>query len=127
MAQLQVGPLAAIFQGSSHRLRRHRLVRTLKKLGYRLQTGTGWGRGDGHLFDLFKGNFVYTTGLLESPLDNGNNTPARSLKKIYVGVLNDYDLITTKMFRGTDVDFDDCLANSRESAGIAGPIVRRLS
>ena len=86
------------------------LVKTLQKIGYKRETGTGWGRGDGYLFDLFRGHAVYTTELLESPLENGNNTHIRSFKKIYVGVLNDYDLITTKMFRGTDVDIEDCLA-----------------
>ena len=84
------------------------LIRTLEKLGYRRETGTGWTRGDGYLFDLFKGNNVFTTGLLQSPLETGNNTHVRSFKKIYVGVLNDYDLIATKMFRGSQVDIDDC-------------------
>jgi hypothetical protein len=28
---------------------------------------------------------------------------------LYIGILNDYDLISSKLMRGTGVDFDDCL------------------
>jgi len=84
------------------------LVGTLQKLGYKQATGTGWSRGDGFVFDLFRGNRVYVTGLLEPPLEKENHTFIKSFKKIYVGALNDYDLIITKMFRGTSVDIEDC-------------------
>ena len=86
------------------------LLRTLVKLGYRKTTGSGWSRQDGFLFDLFEGNRVYITELLESPLEEGNNVPIMDLKKIYVGALNDYDLVTTKLFRASSVDMEDCLA-----------------
>lgn len=91
------------------------LVQTIKKLGYRQTTGSGWARDDGYIFDLFAGNRVFITELLESPLDAGNHIPIKAFKKISVGALNDYDLIISKMFRGTDVDVDDCLRliNSR--------------
>lgn len=85
------------------------LISTIRKLGYRRQTGTGWSRGDDYLFDLFLGNKVYTTELLESPLEEGNHIPIRTCGKIFVSALNDYDLIITKMFRGTSVDIEDCL------------------
>jgi len=86
------------------------LIRTIKKLGYKETTGHGWARDDGFLFDLFKGKYVHTTELLESPLDQGNNIPVKEFKKFYVGVLNDYDLIISKIFRGTSTDYDDCLS-----------------
>jgi len=85
------------------------VVRTLQKLGYKQATGTGWSRGDGFIFDLFRGNRVYVTELLESTLAENNHVFIRSFKKIYVGALNDYDLVITKMFRGTSVDIEDCL------------------
>jgi len=86
------------------------LIKTLKKLGYRLRTGTGWSRGDQYLFDLFQGSKVYSTELLESPLNEGNHISIKTFGKIFVTALNDYDLIITKMFRGTQLDIDDCLA-----------------
>ena len=86
------------------------LISTILRLGYRQRTGTGWSRGDDYLFDLFLGNRVYTTELLESPLEEGNHIPVRTCGKIFVSALNDYDLIITKMFRGTSVDINDCLA-----------------
>ena len=85
------------------------LVQTLKKLGYKQATGTGWSRGDGFVYDLFLGDRVYITGLLEPPLEQKNHTFIKSFKKIYVGALNDYDLVITKMFRGTSVDIEDCM------------------
>lgn len=29
--------------------------------------------------------------------------------QLYIGILNDYDLISSKLMRGTGVDFEDCL------------------
>jgi len=43
------------------------LINNLKQLGYRSASGWGWERGDGFIFDLFKGKAVHTTELLESP------------------------------------------------------------
>lgn len=85
------------------------LGRMLRKLGYKLVTGHGWSRRDGLIFDLFRGNRVFTTELLESPLKKGNSIRIRRLKRIFVEALNDYDLIISKIFRGMAVDFDDCL------------------
>ena len=87
------------------------LIHTIRRLGYSQITGSGWARGkDGFIFDLFPGNKVYITELLESPLRKGNNVKIRAFKKVYVGALNDHDLIITKMFRGSSVDIEDCLA-----------------
>ncbi len=85
------------------------LLSTIKKLGYRQKTGFGWARDEGFTFDLFKGNKVFMTELLDSPLDAGMNIPIRKFKKLEVSALNDLDLIISKMFRGDDVDIQDCL------------------
>ena len=85
------------------------LLSTLKKLNYRQKTGSGWARDGGFTFDLFPGKKVFTTELLDSPLDPGRFIPIRTFKRLMVGALNDHDLIVSKMFRGTDVDIDDCL------------------
>lgn len=86
------------------------LVKTLQNIGYKLRTGHGWSSGDVFIFDIFKGNFVHTTELLEPPLDEGNHMLIKEFSSIYLGVLNDYDLIISKIFRGTRVDIDDCIA-----------------
>lgn len=85
------------------------LMRRLKQMGYKFVSGAGLSAGDGFVFDIFKGNKVHTTELLESPLEEGNNIQIVEFERIYLGVLNYYDLIITKLFRGTSVDFDDCL------------------
>lgn len=61
------------------------------------------------LFDIFSGNRIHTTELLNSPLEKGNHTLLREFSRLYIGILNDYDLISSKLMRGTRVDFDDCL------------------
>jgi len=85
------------------------VLSTIQKLNYRKVTGSGWARDGGFVFDLFPGKTVFTTELLDSPLDEGRYIPIRTFKKLLVGALNDHDLIISKMFRGTDVDVDDCL------------------
>jgi hypothetical protein len=37
------------------------LVKTLKQLGYKSASGWRWSRGDGFVFDLFRGKTVHTT------------------------------------------------------------------
>lgn len=86
------------------------LLKILKELGYEPKTGHGWGRDDGFIFDLFSGNRIFTTELLESPLKEGNHTLVREFANIYVGVLNYYDLIISKVFRSSTTDLEDCLA-----------------
>ncbi len=86
------------------------LVRILKDLGYERKTGAGWMRDDGFIFDLYVGKTIFTTELLESPLIRGNNIPLKEFAHIYLGILNYYDLIISKIFRSTTVDMDDCLA-----------------
>jgi len=86
------------------------LTNILQQLGYKSASGWGWSRGDGFIFDLFRGNSIHTTQLLESPLKAGNNTPVKEFSRIYLGVLNYYDIIISKLFRATAIDNEDCLA-----------------
>jgi hypothetical protein len=46
---------------------------------------------------------------LESPLEPGGNTKVLELSRLYIGILNEYDLISSKLMRGTQVDVDDSL------------------
>ena len=86
------------------------LIKTLKDLGYQQQTGSGWHKsGDLFVFDLFVGNRIHTTDLMASPLEKGNHTLFKEFSHLYIGILNPYDLIASKLFRGTEVDFEDCL------------------
>jgi len=85
------------------------LIKGLKQLGYKQVTGVGWARDKGFVFDLFRGNKIHTTQLLESPLDKENNILVKEFNHIYLGVLNYYDIIISKLFRSTSVDIEDCL------------------
>jgi hypothetical protein len=86
------------------------LINILKKLGYKSASGWGWSRGDGFIFELFRGKVVHTTELLESPLDRDNHVLLKEFSNVYLGVLNYYDLIISKLFRATEIDIDDCLS-----------------
>ncbi len=33
----------------------------------------------------------------------------KEFSHLYIGILNEYDLISSKLFRGSSVDFEDCL------------------
>jgi hypothetical protein len=87
-----------------------RLTKQLPILGYKQTSGPGWQRkGEIFHFDIFRGNKIHTTELLYSPLQEGGNTLVADFSHLYIGILNDYDLISSKLMRGTRVDFDDCL------------------
>lgn len=86
------------------------LIRILKQVGYKSVTGSGWARGNGFIFELFRGKRVHTTELLESPLQKGNHILIREFNLIYLGALNLYDLIISKLFRCAATDIEDCLA-----------------
>lgn len=86
------------------------LIKQLPAMGYTETNGPGWQRkGDVFHFDIFRGNNIHTTGLLESPLEPGQNKLLYEFSHLYIGILNDYDLISSKLMRGTRVDFDDCI------------------
>lgn len=93
------------------------LIKIIKELGYKPVTGWGWARGDGFVFDLFPGNRVHTTELLDSPLKEINHILIIEMTFIYLGALNYYDIIISKIFRGTSVDIDDCLALITKKGG----------
>jgi len=87
------------------------LIRIFRDLGYQQTTGSGWQKkGDLFIFDLFPGKRIHTTELLESSLEEGNHILLKEFSYLYIGILNEYDLLVSKLFRGTDVDFEDCLA-----------------
>jgi hypothetical protein len=90
------------------------LIGILKQLGYKSASGWGWERGDGFIFDLFRGKSIHTTELLESPLVEGNNILFKEFSKVYLGILNYYDIVISKLFRATGVDIDDCLLLLRD-------------
>jgi len=86
------------------------LVKQLDALGYKRVTGSGWKKdGEDFQFDIFRGNFIHTTELLTSPLEEGRHSILKEFSHLYIGILNDYDLISSKLMRGTNVDFEDCL------------------
>jgi len=90
------------------------LIKRIESLGYRQITQSGWERpGEPFRFDLFSGNRIHTTELFLSPLEQGRNTRFTEFSRIYIGILNDYDLIVSKLMRGTQVDYDDCLMLAR--------------
>jgi len=86
------------------------LINILKSLDYEQVTAYGWLRnGDIFRFDLFPGKRIHTTELLTSPLEPGNHHLLMEYARLYIGILNEYDLIASKLMRGTGVDFEDCL------------------
>ncbi|MCX5702573.1 MAG: hypothetical protein NTW64_06355 [Candidatus Omnitrophica bacterium] len=85
------------------------LISILKQLGYKSASGWGWTRQDGFIFDLFRGKSIHTTELLESPLNKGNNILVKEFNRIYLGVLNYYDIVISKLFRATSIDIEDCI------------------
>ena len=88
-----------------------RLMKFLRSLGYE-EKGDGLAHPDDpyFLYQFWGGNRVFTTDLLDSPLDPDRNILIKKRKYIYLGALNLQDLIITKMFRGMQVDVDDCVA-----------------
>jgi len=86
------------------------LTKQLPAMGYTQTSGPGWKRGDEVFhFDIFRGNNIHTTGLLQSPLEDGQNRRLIEFSHLYIGILNDYDLISSKLMRGTRVDYEDCV------------------
>ncbi len=97
------------------------LIKILKQLGYKPASGAGWRRNNDFIFELFSGNRVHTTELLESPLKKEKHILVKEFTYIYLGVLNYYDLIISKLFRGAKIDMDDCLSlvkNKREEVNL---------
>lgn len=86
------------------------LMKQLPAMGYTQTKGPGWQRErEVFHFDIFRGNSIHTTGLLQSPLEDGRNSLLVEFSHLYIGILNHYDLIASKLMRGTRVDFEDCV------------------
>ena len=84
------------------------LIRFLENAGYKNVTSFGWRRpNEAIIYDLFPGRTVYCTELLDSPLLDRRHRKSVEWNKIYVGILNSIDLIISKMFRGSQVDYED--------------------
>lgn len=93
-------------------------TKILSDLGYHNTVPFRWKKSDeAYEYDLFIGKTVYCTELLESPLEDGNHMLTKEFSRLYVGVLNHYDLIISKLFRGEGVDFEDCLNLVRAKHG----------
>lgn len=88
-----------------------KLMKFVKSIGYQ-EKGGGLAHPDDpyFLYQFWHGNRVFTTDLLYSPLEFGKHILIKEWRHIYLGALNLVDLIITKMFRGTGVDMDDCIA-----------------
>jgi hypothetical protein len=82
-----------------------KLIKFLKALNYYDQ-GNGLAHEDdpNFIYQFWRGNKVFTTDLMESPLKDGNHILIKKWSHIYLGALNLIDLIITKMFRGTPAD-----------------------
>lgn len=86
------------------------LVRALRSLGYSEHTSTKFLHPRGTwLFELNPGQTIFQTELLD-PVDRpGQHSVAKQIGKVTVAVLNSYDLIISKMFRGDQVDVEDSI------------------
>lgn len=92
-------------------LQHARLVKQLTDAGYSKNGGYGYSHPDKPLiFDLFRGQEIFSTGLLDPIQEKGNHKVIRKFKKITLACINPEDLIISKMFRGHQVDVDDCMA-----------------
>ena len=86
------------------------LLGMLKDLGYTPKSGNGWGKaGDPFIFDLYPGKRIHTTELLDSPLDEGRHISLKEYPYVKISILNFYDLIISKLFRASSVDFEDTI------------------
>ena len=88
-----------------------RLIKFLQRIGYK--EGPGGLHHDhdpNFLYQFWCGNRVFTTDLFLSPLEKGQHIPVWEWKRLFIGALNLNDLIMTKLFRGTNVDIEDCVA-----------------
>jgi len=84
------------------------LAKVLNEIGYKA-SGFSWRQeNDLFIWDIFPGKRIHTTELLESPLQEGHNIFYKKIGKVYIGILNYYDLICSKLIRGKTVDYEDC-------------------
>ncbi len=87
----------------------HLLAALRTKLNYK-DTDSGFRDPSGvYRFDLFRGNMVFQTELLDPVDRQDQHQVVHTGKRLIVGVLNSYDLVISKMFRGDDVDVQDSI------------------
>jgi hypothetical protein len=60
-------------------------------------------------FDLYRGQTIFETGLLDPVQDEGRHRVIKSFKNIILACINPEDLIISKMFRGSMVDVQDSI------------------
>ena len=105
-----------------------RLMKFLRDLGYE-EKGGGLAHDDdpNFIYQFWCGNKVFTTDLLDSPLEPGKHILIKRWSHIYLAALNLTDLIITKMFRGTPVDRDDCIGAFSTEQVNADELLQRYS
>ena len=86
------------------------LLSTLQKLRYQRGTGFAYKHPNNPwLFDLYGGQTVFQTSLLDPIHLPENHRLIREFKRLRLACLTPPDLIISKMFRGTMTDVDDSL------------------
>jgi hypothetical protein len=86
------------------------LVKTITALGYKPATGNGYRHPQRPwIFDLFRGQTIFQTELLDPVQDDGQHRVIKTFKRIVLACINPDDLIISKMFRGTLVDLQDSI------------------
>ena len=84
------------------------LLKFLENSGYKRVTGYGYKHPEQPwIFDLFSGQTIFQTELLDPVHEPGNHKVVKIYDKLTLGCLNSEDLIISKMFRGTQVDVQD--------------------
>jgi hypothetical protein len=85
-------------------------IKVLQDIGYANSSSARWEKkNDLFVLDIYPGKRIHTTELLESPLKEGNHIFLQIIGKFYIGILNFYDLISSKLFRASSIDIEDCL------------------
>lgn len=86
------------------------ILSIIDSLGYKNETGNGYRHPNKPwIFDLFRGQTVFVTELLDPVQEKGNHRVIKEYTRLTLGCLNPEDLIISKMFRGTGVDVDDSI------------------
>ncbi|MCC7531068.1 MAG: hypothetical protein IT342_21290 [Candidatus Melainabacteria bacterium] len=86
------------------------LIKVITELGYTPATGNGFRHPrEPWIFDLFRGQTIFQTGLLDPVQESGKHRVIKEYERIVLSCLNPDDLIISKMFRGTLVDVQDSI------------------
>lgn len=87
------------------------ITKVLELLGYQYREGTDYLHPElPWIFQLYQGQTIFQTALLDPIQEKDKHKVIRKYKHLILGSLNSPDLIISKMFRGTDVDVQDCIA-----------------